>query len=331
MSSIEHDEAITLIREGFSVFPTHTARRMPDGTTLCTCGKDGCTGKHPVIQFSQKASIRRNDVDIWYRDGREPAPGIGVHLGKSHCWVLDIDGDAGMDALEKLTDKYGDLPETRTVISGSGTGRHYYFAAWVDRVNSGPLIPGKIDVKGNVGNAYVVAPPSMHHSGNRYQYLNRCAPVDAPVWLLTLVAKNTGVTTSHTSPDGLPAPTSRVHEVPVIELLQPDLIGDIRRDGNYWRGSHPTHSSTTHRNFVLNIQRNRWFCTRHQSTGGLFELAAVLSGLCDCSDFKLHSDGEVRLLPLTGRKFRQAVQFCLDRGISPEALKVHLSGGKYHV
>ena len=134
MPSIEHDEAIALIREGFYLIPMHRAVSLPEGGTLCDCGRDGCDGKHPRVPFSKVTVGTREGIDYWW-DERKTPPNIGIHLGKSYCWVLDIDGPEGMQELKELTDKYGSLPFTRIVISGSGTGRHYYFSGWVDKIS----------------------------------------------------------------------------------------------------------------------------------------------------------------------------------------------------
>lgn len=326
--TLEHDEAIALIREGYSIFPVHTAGKQWEGKTLCSCGTPGCTGKHPREQFSKKATIDRKQVDMWYDPFNNPQPGIAVHLGKSHCWVLDIDGNEGIAELQTLEKEHGRLPETRAVISGSGTGRHYYFAGWVDHVHSGTL-SDNIHIKGNAGNAYVVAPPTIHHSGNRYEYLNRVAPVDAPVWLLDLLRTKTNPV------NGTPLSAEEMalragYEVPIIRLLNENQQRFIHSEGSRYMGYSPIHPSDNSREFSINKNLNRWTCWEHMAHGGLLELAAILAGICSCDDFTKQKDDAIRLLPLSGRKFKQAVQFCLNQGIPAKDLKRHISGGKYH-
>jgi hypothetical protein len=328
MPSIEHDEAIALIREGFFLIPMHRAVSLPDGGTLCTCGKDGCDGKHPRIPFSKETIGTREKVDFWWDEWRTP-PNIGIHLGKSHVWVLDVDGDVGVLALKELTDKYGKLPDTRVVISGSGTGRHYYFAGWVDKIHSGTLIDGKIHIKGNVGNALVLVPPSRHVSGGRYSYINRRDPVDAPEWLLKLVRAATDSKPYKAAPgaDNLVPVTS--YEIPITRLLTQDQMRKIRDEGNRIQGHSPAHPINNPRAFSIDKTANRWTCWEHDSHGGLLELAAVLSGICSCDEFTRPKDG-IYIFPLTGARFKRAIQACLDRGITKDELKKHISGGKYH-
>lgn len=314
-----YGEAKALIQEGYSPFPMNISRRLEDGTYLCSCGTSGCKGKHPVVKFSEW-----NGVEMFKR--RWENYGIGIHMGKSHCWVLDIDGEAGVKELKELTDKYGALPDTRTVLTGSG-GHHYYFAAWVDDVSSG-FLSDNIHIKGNIGHSYVVAPPSRHHSGNKYRYLNRRAPVDAPEWLLQLVREknpHSGTGTPQTDEQLI---ARMKYEVPIMKLLSKEHYKSLHVEGTTIRGSHPIHGSTTNRNFTIDTKKNRWFCTRHNSHGGLFELAAVLAGIRECGDF-CRSEDVISIHPLQGKKFRAAVQYCLDVGISGEDLKSHISGGKY--
>ena len=325
-----YEEALALIKEGYSPFPMHVARRLEDKKTyLCTCGRSGtigtgsseniCKGKHPVVAFSEWDGTEQFGT-------RWENYGIGIHTGKSHCWVLDIDGDAGFKELKELTNTYGELPETRTVLTGSG-GHHYYFAAWVDKVSSG-FLSDNIHIKGNVGHAYVVAPPSKHHSGNKYQYIIRRSPVDAPDWLLKLVQEKIPC-----GGNGTPLSIEQIkerlkYEVPIILLLSKDHKKSLHMEGTTIRGSHPSHGSTTKRNFTIDTKTNRWFCTRHHSHGGLFELASILSGICECNDFSRNGE-EISIPVLQGKKFKDAVQYCLDVGITAEDLKVHISRGKY--
>ncbi len=323
-----YKEAMRLVTEGYSPFPMHISRKLSDGKTyLCSCGKCGtlgtpsekniCKGKHPLVAFSEWKNTESFGA-------RWESYGIGIHTGKSYCWVLDVDGDAGFAELKQLTDKHGELPETRCVKTGGG-GRHYYFAAWVDKVCSG-FLTDNIHIKGNVGNAYVVVPPTLHHSGNKYEYINRRSPVDAPDWLLKMAQDCTPSSTSDFDLKNIEA--RALIEVPITKLLTKDHLKYLHTEGRTIRGHHPIHGSTTGRNFTIDIKTNRWFCTRHHSNGGLFEFAAILAGICDCEDFT-KNQSEITIPPLQGKKFTKAVQYCLDAGIDPEDLKVHISRGKY--
>ena len=59
----------------------------------------------------------------WFADSNT---NIGIVTGSaSRIFVIDPDGKTGEKALERLEDKHGKLPVTRTAITGSG--RHLYF------------------------------------------------------------------------------------------------------------------------------------------------------------------------------------------------------------
>jgi putative DNA primase/helicase len=97
--------------------------------------------------------------------------------------VLDHDPrSGGDDGLATLRAEHGDLPATPTVRTGSG-GTHWYFAHRGGRVgNRAGLYPG-IDVRADGG--FVVAPPSVHRSGNRYEWMRGAAMLaPVPEWLI---------------------------------------------------------------------------------------------------------------------------------------------------
>ena len=104
--------------------------------------------------------------------------------------VLDIDPKHGGDeSLEELTIKHGRLPNTREQITGGG-GRHILFkhpgGHIQNRQDKSAIAPG-IDVKANGG--FFVATPSLHSSGNRYQWdgLEDTGIAELPGWLKQLL------------------------------------------------------------------------------------------------------------------------------------------------
>jgi hypothetical protein len=322
-------EAISLAKEGYFIFPVHISRRIhttgPEDVFHCTCGTINCNGKHPSVNsFSSESTSDITRISNY--NGRWENRGIGIHLRKSYCWVVDVDAPEGLYELKQILDSNGSLPNTRVVVTGGG-GLHYYFAGWIDKINSGKLAD-HIDIKGNVGDAYVVAPPTLHSSGSRYGYINRCNPSDAPDWLVDLVVSKTyrrmnAVRLSQSSKD------SRVgYEIPIELLLSSTQLSNLKPCGDMLRGDHPQHGSKNHRNFTIDKSINRWFCNRCESYGGLFELAAILGGIANCEDFKRNSN-DIGIPSLQGKKFVKAVQYCLDSGIDPEDIKIHLSRGKY--
>lgn len=111
---------------------------------------------------------------------------------ESGLLVLDVDGDEGADSLHELEHRHGELPATVEALTGGG-GRHIYFAhpGGTHRNTARTLGPG-LDTRGDGG--YVVAPPSPHPSGRRYEWSVDGHPEDVklaspPAWLLADAVK----------------------------------------------------------------------------------------------------------------------------------------------
>jgi hypothetical protein len=155
-------------------------------------------GKHPRTQHGYlDGSTDPEVIREWWR--RWPDANIGIVTGKvsGNLVGLDIDPAHGGDvSLAELERQYGALPNTWIVRTGGG-GYHHYFIVPEGievRCSTGVIAPG-IDVKGEGG--YLVAPPSLHQSGNRYELLEASIPpVLCPEWPLTLMLK---ASTSHVS------------------------------------------------------------------------------------------------------------------------------------
>jgi hypothetical protein len=129
-----------------------------------------------------------------------PGADLGVRTGaESALLVLDVDGDEGADTLFELEREHGTLASTATAITGVGV--HYYFKhpGGEIRNSAGKLGPG-LDVRGDGG--YVVAPPSRHASGRRYewdQHPEEAGIAAAPAWMLERLTER---------PSGRARPTS---------------------------------------------------------------------------------------------------------------------------
>jgi hypothetical protein len=169
MSMLEH--ALGYAAKGWPVLPIF-------GITagFCTCGKSDCRspGKHPNSPSGSKnATTDLERITDWWT--KRPNDNIGIATGDvSGIFVIDVDvsnDKPGMQILAALEAQFGPLPRTNVVRTGSG-GLHFYlaFPQFPFRL---PKLGTAIDVKGNGG--YVVAPPSLHASGNRYTWATRNA------------------------------------------------------------------------------------------------------------------------------------------------------------
>jgi hypothetical protein len=156
-----------------------------DGWSVFPCEP---RGKTPLARLApagvKNATTDPDTVARWWR--QEPDANIGLACG-GNFWVLDLDPDKGaMAALADLERRYGPLPTTVSVITGSG-GWHHYFAPNPRPLNWANRLGTKLDTRNTGG--YVLAPPSVHPNGRRYEWAAApCLPiVAAPAWLLDIL------------------------------------------------------------------------------------------------------------------------------------------------
>jgi hypothetical protein len=145
--------------------------------------------KRPLMSWAvfQKRLPDADEIRSWY--AHHPDANVGIVTGRlSGIIVLDVDARHGGDgSLDKLERRQGPLSCSLMSITGGG-GKHFYFAhpGGTEIRNRVGLYPG-IDLRGDGG--YIVAPPSLHPSGNRYAWASTAAAVHEPVeqppaWLL---------------------------------------------------------------------------------------------------------------------------------------------------
>lgn len=173
----------------FCLIPLHG---VLDGK--CTCGKSDCiisadkpthAGKHPRIkEWQKKGSTDPQRIEKWAAHFSNCNWGV-VTGAPSGVFVLDVDGELGSKSLSDLEKKYAPLPPTLT--ANTGRGKHLYFKHPGNKVKDSEGRLGKgLDIRGDGG--MVVAPPSIHATGKRYEWVDADAPIaSAPTWLLALV------------------------------------------------------------------------------------------------------------------------------------------------
>ncbi len=216
--------ALQYAARGWPVLPLHT----PDAEGRCSCHKPDCkdVGKHPrTLRGLKDASLDPVVITGWWR--KWPNANVGLRTGaRSGIVVLDVDaGTGGRETLVQLVAHYGPLPPTLTVETGGG-GIHLVFAHPGVRVTTqaGQLGPG-LDVRGDGG--YIVAPPSLHRSGRRYQWVPGTAegrsPAPLPPWIVGRAARPAG-SSAHLA-----------DEAPILEgqrnTTLTSLAGKLRHDG----------------------------------------------------------------------------------------------------
>ncbi|WP_054967237.1 bifunctional DNA primase/polymerase [Alicyclobacillus ferrooxydans] len=182
-------------KHGFRLLPVNS---MKNG--LCTCGRgpdcpEKSRGKHPrILAWQDNATTDLIQLAKWKKQW--PDTNWALACGpESKVWVLDIDNHKnGYESLARLEEKVGTLRGNTVMVKTGGGGLHIYFAWPTD----GSLITNKVDLKEYEGidvrgdGGYVVVPPALHRSGNRYKWLEGLDPdsitlAQAPQALIELI------------------------------------------------------------------------------------------------------------------------------------------------
>lgn len=146
-------------------------------------------GKRPLIPWGahQRRCADEAEVRRWFR--RWPGANVGIVTGViSSLAVLDVDArHGGAPSLAELERAHAPMPPTVAAATGGG-GSHLYFAHPGGLLHSQVGLAPGIDLRADGG--FVVAPPSIHPSGRRYEWSrspDRTPLAPMPPWLLRLV------------------------------------------------------------------------------------------------------------------------------------------------
>jgi hypothetical protein len=229
---------------GFSVFPIYG---VVNG--VCSCGAAhgpgaryplNSIGKHPRNSNGVKGATPSASAIAAYFDYSPHlnygiATGIEINNSGKMLVVVDVDvgeGKVGDATLRALESRYGKLPDTATVITGSG-GMHYYFMVKVGTLLK-PCLGENIDLK--CAGGYVVGPGSMHRSGWRYEWEGSSDPfegqeiADLPDWVIEVAGRTENPSTSSSKMRAVDSESSLTDlEVRLIELDLRLLSADVSR------------------------------------------------------------------------------------------------------
>jgi hypothetical protein len=227
-------------------------------------------------------------------------PDANIGLATGHVFdVLDVDGDAGVKAIRKFWGERGLDYVHQGPVSFTGKGWHFLFATTGFRNGAALLGPdSKLDFRGKGG--YIVAPPSLHPLGHRYQWdwdRGRTPDIDlpgAPDWLEPLMQHDghTEVTPARPRPvilanetyealieggliprDQIPRGVQSRLEREDILAVCADLGIPLRQRGHYYLGKCPTpeHEDSTP-SCAFYPSNNTWYCYGCQAHGDSLDL-----------------------------------------------------------
>ena len=184
--------ALSYAKRGWYVFPLHNIRKEH-----CSCGNPECEhpGKHPRTDHGHNdATTDEPQIMKWWTE--VPDANIGIRTGKvSGISVLDIDRDKGGFILIKEFD----VPATLYSHTGGGGQHHIY--QYDEKIPTTVAFRSGIDFRSDGG--YIVAPPSNHISGNKYDWHDESLnPAPAPDWMKTKGKYKTAPPIPEIIPDG---------------------------------------------------------------------------------------------------------------------------------
>jgi hypothetical protein len=226
------DAALAYATAGMAVLPLHQPITQSDGRTGCSCPDAKCRsiGKHPRTAHGlHDATADLARVAAWWR--RWPQANIGLVTGVRFD-VLDVDGPAGLQALQRLA---GGLRLSGPLVRTGGGGWHHYLAP-LGCGNAQPIRGlERVDWRGRGG--YVVAPPSPHASGAHYRWLRPLTgglpQVPAALRELLVAAP----VRPYAPPCRPILPGSYAHRVLVDECAELAATAPGGRNGRLWRAA----------------------------------------------------------------------------------------------
>jgi hypothetical protein len=192
--SIKQQEETTMLKEaleyctrGWQVFPLVPGQKVP----------------HKDSKGVLTASTDKEKSKAWWTT--HPKDNIGIACGeRSDLFVVDIDPRHGGDkTFEALQAQHGAVPPTVFVKTGGGGTQIYFRHSAGLRSGAGRLGVG-VDHRGDGG--YVVAPPSLHPSGDHYTFFDDYSPgqvalAEVPAWIKLLLEKKDNVRPAAIEPE----------------------------------------------------------------------------------------------------------------------------------
>lgn len=180
------DEAKQLIDLGLPIIPIcpHDHKNMsPFHIERCKCA-----GKTPLIKgWQTHNNTTLADLQEWLRQFKSFNLGLPLGDASGYCGI-DVDGDEGVKLLQEMSK--GDLPGTWEYSTGAGHRLLYLIPEGMKTKKFKQTGDGKHQECALLCNGQqTVLPPSIHHTGRIYEWIEGHSPWDidcamAPLWLL---------------------------------------------------------------------------------------------------------------------------------------------------
>src|SRR5581483_7824500 len=144
--------------------------------------------KQPLVSdWPHQATSDLARLEFWNR--RFAGCNWGAVTGEAFgFFVLDVDGQDGIESLARFERMGKVLPQT--LMDRTGRGSHLYFL-WpegLDLRNSAGKLAVGLDVRAAGG--YVIVPPSVHSTGAAYEFIDESVPIAAPPeWPLEILGR----------------------------------------------------------------------------------------------------------------------------------------------
>jgi len=202
----------------------------------------------------------------WWR--RHPQANIGIALAQSGLVAIDVDPrNGGVETFEQLQAAHGNLRSSVTAFTGGGGEHHVFVIPPGAQLNlPGTLGPG-VDLKAN---GYIVAEPSIHPSGRRYDWEASSSPLDGavpsplPDWLRSLRVE---LQQPQARPGDVPVDAAQARDVrEALYLLDADDYAEWLHAGmalHSTRWGHPAYAlwcawSQQSQKFDSTVCRRKW-------------------------------------------------------------------------
>jgi hypothetical protein len=206
-------------------------------------------------------------VAAWWKQW--PDANVGLRL--DNLIVLDVDGAEGLESLAKLEAEHGILDPPVRQRSGSG-GWHYLYEAVPGVEKRIKFRPG-LDLLTGPG-SYVVAAPSLHASGGRYEWVDEHSPLSAhratiplavpPGWLLTAALTEKPKTAPRAK---RPAGEPRVTVERILSMaLEKVKAGEARNNTGLWFFAQLRDNDYTRDEAMLTLRD--WVAKANEATPG---------------------------------------------------------------